>query len=75
MTGEPLLLGVRAAAGILGTGRDATYQLVHEHRIRSVRVGRRLLIPRAELEAFVEREGGGAMVIPPSDQDEGGATD
>jgi excisionase family DNA binding protein len=51
-----LLLGVRDAARELGLGRDMTYQLVREGRLRSVRVGRRVLVPRSELAAFCERE-------------------
>jgi excisionase family DNA binding protein len=53
---EPLLIGVREAARLLNIGRDAAYALVREGRLRSVSVGRRVLIPRNELEAFVERE-------------------
>jgi excisionase family DNA binding protein len=53
---DSLLLGVRDAARELGLGRDMTYQLVREGRIRSVRVGRRVLGPRGELAAFCERE-------------------
>jgi excisionase family DNA binding protein len=53
---EPLLLPVRDAARRLGLGRDATYAAIRERRLRALRVGRRLLVPAAELEAFVERE-------------------
>jgi len=53
---EPLLLSVREAARLLGLGRDSTYQLIREGRLRAVRIGRRLLIPRTELEDFVQRE-------------------
>ena len=53
---EPLLVGVREAARELGIGRDATYQLVREGRLRSVVLSRRVMIPRTELAAFVERE-------------------
>lgn len=54
---QPLLVGVREAARELGIGRDAAYQLVHEGRLRVVRVsGRRLLVPRNELRRFIERE-------------------
>jgi excisionase family DNA binding protein len=60
---EPLLLGIKQAAPIAGVGRDLMYRLVAEGRIRSVRVGRKRLIPRSELEAWIARElegGGGA---------------
>jgi excisionase family DNA binding protein len=53
---EPLLIGIREAARELGIGRDTVYQLVREGRLRSVRVSRKVLIPRVELRAFVERE-------------------
>lgn len=53
---EPLLVGPRGAAAEIGIGRDACYRLVREGRLRSVRIGRKVLIPRTELAAFVERE-------------------
>lgn len=52
----PLLLSVRDAARQLGLGRDSCYELVRSGRLRSVAVGRKRLIPVAELVAFVERE-------------------
>ena len=59
MVSESLLVSVRDAAAALSIGRDTTYQLVREGRIRAVRVNRRVLIPRTELAAFVEREARG----------------
>jgi excisionase family DNA binding protein len=53
---ETLLLTVREAAQVLGIGRDSTYQLVREGRLRAVHVGRRALVPRTELEEFCRRE-------------------
>jgi excisionase family DNA binding protein len=54
---EPLLLGVRAACReVGGIGRDSMYELVRTGRIRCVRVGKKILIPRSELEDFVRRE-------------------
>jgi excisionase family DNA binding protein len=62
---EPLLLGIRQAAPIAGVGRDAMYRLVAEGRIRTVRLGRKRLVPRQELEAWIAREleanGGGGL--------------
>lgn len=37
-------------------GRRNIYELIRAGRIRHVRLGRKLLIPRSEIEAFVERE-------------------
>jgi excisionase family DNA binding protein len=50
---------VRDFAEAEGLGRDTTYRLIAEGRIRAVRVNRRILIPRSELAAFPEREVGG----------------
>jgi excisionase family DNA binding protein len=55
---EPLLVSVREAAKRLGLGRDTAYQLVREGRIHSVALGRKRLVPVAELARFVERESG-----------------
>ena len=56
MTDGPLLLSVREVAPLLRLGRDATYELVRSGRLRSIRLNRKVLIPRTELEAFVQRE-------------------
>lgn len=56
MSDGPLLVSVREAAAELGLGRDSVYRCVAEGRLRSVRVNRKVLIPRTELVAFVERE-------------------
>jgi excisionase family DNA binding protein len=53
---DSLLLGVRDAARQLGIGRDTAYALARQGRLRSVRIGNRILIPRDELAAFVDRE-------------------
>jgi len=52
MTGR-LLVPVPEAAQLLGIGRTRTWQLIYEGRLKAVRIGRRTLIPRAELERFV----------------------
>lgn len=53
---QRLTLDVAEAAELLGLGRNTTYTLVRSGRLRSVRVGRRLVIPRSEVDAFLERE-------------------
>lgn len=53
---ERLTVGVAEAAKLLGLGRNTTYTLLRSGRLRSVRVGRRLVIPRSEIDAFLERE-------------------
>ena len=48
----PLLFGVGDAARILGIGRTALYGLIGTGRLATVKLGRRTLIHRAELERF-----------------------
>jgi excisionase family DNA binding protein len=49
------LLSVEQAAEQLSIGRTTMYALVKSGQIKSVRVGRRRLIPAPELPAFVQR--------------------
>lgn len=55
---DPLLLPAKVAFQRIGIGRDSGYQAVREGRLRVVRIGRKVLIPAAEVAAFVEREAG-----------------
>ncbi|MEM7272741.1 MAG: helix-turn-helix domain-containing protein [Actinomycetota bacterium] len=49
----PLLYKVSKAAELLGISRTNVYYLMDEGRIRSVRIGKRRLIPRDALASFV----------------------
>ena len=44
---------VEEAARILGVGRNAAYQAVAIGTIPSIRIGRRLLVPRAALDRML----------------------
>jgi len=46
----PLLLPVPEAARLLGVGATFAWELVHNGQLPSVRLGRRVLVPRAALE-------------------------
>jgi excisionase family DNA binding protein len=52
----PLAVSPRTAARYLDVGHDAIYQLIGQGRIRSVKLGRRRLIPVSELERFLAEE-------------------
>ena len=52
---EPRLLGVREAAAYLGSTVWAIRTLVWEEQIPYIRIGKRLLIDRADLDNFVDR--------------------
>ena len=47
---QPILLSVRQASCLLGVGMTFTWDLVHRGQLPSVRLGRRVLIPRAAIE-------------------------
>ena len=47
-------LTVEEAAALLGIGRNSAYQAIARGEIPVLRVGRRLLIPRAALERRLE---------------------
>ncbi len=50
-----LLLSMEDAAAHLGLGRTTVYALVRSGALSPVRVGRRTLLPEAELVAYVGR--------------------
>jgi excisionase family DNA binding protein len=54
--GVPLAVSPRKAAKYLDVGHDAIYQLLNQGRLRSVKLGRRRLIPMTELERFLDEE-------------------
>lgn len=52
---ERLALSVDEAGALLGISRDLAYDLVARREIPSVRLGRRLVVPRRALEEVLER--------------------
>lgn len=52
----PLAVSPRQAAAFLNIGHDLVYQLLYAGRIRSVKLGRRRLIPVSDLVRFLEQE-------------------
>jgi len=53
---ERLAVRVEEAAEILGIGRSMLFLLLKEGRLKSVKIGKRRLIPLLELEAFLLRQ-------------------
>jgi len=49
-----LTCSVKEVAKILGLGRTATYQGIEKGEIPSIRIGKRILVPRAALEQLLE---------------------
>jgi excisionase family DNA binding protein len=52
----PVLLSVEEAARCLSVGRSEVFAMIREGRIRSIKRGRRRLIPKSELDRFVQQE-------------------
>ena len=52
-----LVYTIQEAAILLNLGRSSMYQAVRNGSIPSVKLGRRLLIPRAALEQFLLKAG------------------
>jgi excisionase family DNA binding protein len=58
---ESLLLNVRDGARLLSVSRSRVYELVHSRQIPSVRLGKRILIPRTTLARFIEEAANNSM--------------
>ena len=50
---------IEETARVLGLGRNSTFAAAARGEIPTIRVGRRLLVPRAALEALLARPGSG----------------
>jgi excisionase family DNA binding protein len=48
-----LLISVEDAASILGIGRTLTFELIMQGKVSSVKIGRRRLVVRQDLDEFV----------------------
>ncbi len=59
--GERLTLSVQEAAKALGIGRNLAYDRIKTGEIPVLKIGKRLLVPRAALEKLLER---GRLVTP-----------
>jgi excisionase family DNA binding protein len=50
---EPLTLSIEEAAELLGIGRSSAYEAARNGQLPTIRLGRRLLVPRPKLEAML----------------------
>ena len=51
-----LVLSVTEAAGLLGISRGLAYELVARGELPSLRLGRRIVVPRRALEVLLEAD-------------------
>ena len=63
-----MTLSVEETAQVLGIGRGLAYELACTGQIPVIRLGKRMLVPRLQLEAMLRRQGG-EWVPPPRDTD------
>jgi excisionase family DNA binding protein len=61
-----LALSVEEAAGLLGISRALAYELVNRGELPAVRLGRRIVVPRAGLEALLAGAGSATATASPS---------
>lgn len=54
----PVTLRVEDLMPILGIGRNTAYELVRSGKLRSIRVGRQIRIPKAEVLRFLNTHAG-----------------
>ena len=54
----PVTLRVEELMPILGIGRNTAYELVRSGKLRSIRVGRPIRIPKAEVLRFLNTHAG-----------------
>ena len=52
---EKLTLSVEEAGKLLGVSRQVAYQLIHRADFPTLRIGRRVLVPKKQLEAWMDR--------------------
>ena len=55
--GEKKVLTVTEAAEELGISRGSAYEAVRSGQIPTIRIGRRLIVPRAAFERMLEQAG------------------
>ena len=53
---EKIALNVTETAEVLGVSRTVVYQLMHREDFPSFKVGKRTLVPKAALEAWVNKQ-------------------
>jgi excisionase family DNA binding protein len=54
---DKLVYSVEEAAELLGISRSLAYEAVHRGEIPSMRIGRRILVPKAALERYLSLAG------------------
>ena len=56
----PAMLTATELAGALGISKAGAYTLIHSKGFPTLRIGKRLMVPKDKLTAWIERNTGGA---------------
>lgn len=51
----PRLLSIPQVCRLLGVGRSSLYEMLSSRQLRSVKIGRRRLVPREAIDEFVAK--------------------
>ena len=51
---EKLVLDVKEIAGLLGLSKNKCYELIRQKQIPSLRLGKRVVVPKAQFMRFIE---------------------
>lgn len=52
----PLMLNANQLAGILGISRAGAYELMHSKGFPTLRIGKRMMVPKEQLARWVDRQ-------------------
>ena len=55
----PLMLSVPEVGAVLGVSRSAAYALVRSRGFPSLRIGKRIVVPKEEFISWIQRNTGG----------------
>lgn len=58
----PTILNAKQLAAVLGISRAGAYQLLHRSDFPTLQIGKRLMVPRDKLKAWIDRNTGGDLV-------------
>ena len=56
----PLFLNADLVSKVLGIAPSSAYELMHEKGFPSLRIGNRIVVPKEQLQQWVEEQMGGA---------------
>ena len=52
----PMFLSAMDVAALLGISRSSAYELMHEKGFPSVRIGSRFIVPKANLQTWIDEQ-------------------